>query len=38
MTAYGQSKLAVLMFARELDRRSRAAGLGASSPMPRILA
>ncbi|KCF89527.1 oxidoreductase, partial [Mycobacterium tuberculosis KT-0024] len=26
MTAYGQSKLAVLMFARELDRRSRAAG------------
>ncbi|ALB19451.1 Hypothetical protein AFL40_2351 [Mycobacterium tuberculosis] len=28
MTAYGQSKLAVLMFARELDRRSRAAGWG----------
>jgi NAD(P)-dependent dehydrogenase (short-subunit alcohol dehydrogenase family) len=26
MAAYGQSKLAVLMFARELDRRSRAAG------------
>ncbi|OBK16617.1 SDR family oxidoreductase [Mycobacterium asiaticum] len=28
MTAYGQSKLAVLMFARELDRRSRQAGWG----------
>jgi len=28
MTAYGQSKLAVLMFARELDRRSRKAGWG----------
>ncbi|OBJ62329.1 SDR family oxidoreductase [Mycobacterium sp. 1423905.2] len=28
MTAYGQSKLAVLMFARELDRRSRSAGWG----------
>jgi NAD(P)-dependent dehydrogenase (short-subunit alcohol dehydrogenase family) len=28
MAAYGQSKLAVLMFARELDRRSRAAGWG----------
>ena len=28
MSAYGQSKLAVLMFARELDRRSRAAGWG----------
>src|ERR1700743_1981926 len=28
MQAYGQSKLAVLMFARELDRRSRAAGWG----------
>ncbi|OOK72132.1 short chain dehydrogenase family protein [Mycobacterium kansasii] len=33
MTAYGQSKLAVLMFARELDRRSREAGWG-SSPTP----
>ncbi|BAV41115.1 SDR family oxidoreductase [Mycobacterium ulcerans] len=31
MTAYGQSKLAVLMFARELDRRSRAAGWGVMS-------
>ena len=28
MRAYGQSKLAVLMFARELDRRSRDAGWG----------
>src|ERR1700730_6401437 len=28
MSAYGQSKLAVLMFARELDKRSRAAGWG----------
>jgi NAD(P)-dependent dehydrogenase (short-subunit alcohol dehydrogenase family) len=28
MTAYGQSKLAVLMFARELDRRSRVGGWG----------
>src|SRR6201995_464614 len=28
MQAYGQSKLAVLMFARELDRRSRHAGWG----------
>jgi NAD(P)-dependent dehydrogenase (short-subunit alcohol dehydrogenase family) len=28
MSAYGQSKLAVLMFARELDRRSREAGWG----------
>jgi NAD(P)-dependent dehydrogenase (short-subunit alcohol dehydrogenase family) len=28
MSAYGQSKLAVLMFARELDRRSRDAGWG----------
>ena len=28
MRAYGQSKLAVLMFARELDRRSQAAGWG----------
>lgn len=28
MSAYGQSKLAVLMFARELDRRSRQAGWG----------
>jgi NAD(P)-dependent dehydrogenase (short-subunit alcohol dehydrogenase family) len=28
MAAYGQSKLAVLMFALELDRRSRAAGWG----------
>lgn len=28
MTAYGQSKLAVLMFARELDRRSRRGRLG----------
>jgi len=26
MSAYGQSKLAVLLFARELDRRSREAG------------
>ncbi|BCI87414.1 oxidoreductase [Mycobacterium kansasii] len=31
MTAYGQSKLAVLMFARELDRRSREAGWGIKS-------
>src|SRR6202012_4131326 len=31
MQAYGQSKLAVLMFARELDRRSRAAGWGIMS-------
>jgi NAD(P)-dependent dehydrogenase (short-subunit alcohol dehydrogenase family) len=28
MAAYGQSKLAVLMFARELDKRSRAGGWG----------
>ena len=28
MSAYGQSKLAVLMFALELDRRSRAGGWG----------
>jgi NAD(P)-dependent dehydrogenase (short-subunit alcohol dehydrogenase family) len=28
MSAYGQSKVAVLMFARELDRRSREAGWG----------
>lgn len=28
MASYGQSKLAVLMFARELDRRSREAGWG----------
>jgi NAD(P)-dependent dehydrogenase (short-subunit alcohol dehydrogenase family) len=28
MSAYGQSKLAVLMFARELDKRSRAGGWG----------
>ncbi|OBK27399.1 short-chain dehydrogenase [Mycobacterium asiaticum] len=28
MTAYGQSKLAVLMFARELNRRSRQSGWG----------
>jgi NAD(P)-dependent dehydrogenase (short-subunit alcohol dehydrogenase family) len=28
MQAYGQSKIAVLMFARELDRRSREAGWG----------
>jgi NAD(P)-dependent dehydrogenase (short-subunit alcohol dehydrogenase family) len=28
MAAYGQSKLAVLLFARELDRRSREAGWG----------
>lgn len=28
MAAYGQSKLAVLMFARELNKRSRAAGWG----------
>lgn len=28
MDAYGQSKIAVLMFARELDRRSRQAGWG----------
>jgi NAD(P)-dependent dehydrogenase (short-subunit alcohol dehydrogenase family) len=32
--AYGQSKLATLMFALELDRRSREAGW-ASCPMPR---
>ena len=31
MAAYGQSKLAVLMFARELDRRSRDAGWGIAS-------
>ena len=31
MKAYGQSKLAVLMFARELDGRSRAAGWGIMS-------
>ncbi|MFV0494983.1 SDR family oxidoreductase [Mycobacterium sp.] len=31
MAAYGQSKLAVLMFARELDRLSRAAGWGITS-------
>jgi NAD(P)-dependent dehydrogenase (short-subunit alcohol dehydrogenase family) len=31
MQAYGQSKLAVLMFARELDRRSRAGGWGVVS-------
>ncbi len=31
MSAYGQSKLAVLMFARELDRRSREAGWGIMS-------
>jgi NAD(P)-dependent dehydrogenase (short-subunit alcohol dehydrogenase family) len=31
MSAYGQSKLAVLMFARELDRRSREAGWGVLS-------
>ncbi|BBX73096.1 SDR family oxidoreductase [Mycobacterium shinjukuense] len=31
MAAYGQSKLAVLMFARQLDRRSRAAGWGITS-------
>ena len=31
MSAYGQSKLAVLMFARELDRRSREAGWGVMS-------
>src|SRR4029077_7942864 len=31
MSAYGQSKLAVLMFALELDRRSRAAGWGIMS-------
>ncbi|OIN79487.1 SDR family oxidoreductase [Mycobacterium malmoense] len=31
MAAYGQSKLAVLMFALELDRRSRAAGWGIMS-------
>ena len=31
MSAYGQSKLAVLMFALELDRRSRAAGWGVMS-------
>jgi protochlorophyllide reductase len=30
-TAYGQSKLATLLFALELDRRARAAGLGLSS-------
>ncbi|MGH3578318.1 MAG: SDR family oxidoreductase, partial [Mycobacterium sp.] len=31
MQSYGQSKLAVLMFARELDRRSREAGWGVVS-------
>ena len=31
MAAYGQSKLAVLLFARELDRRSREAGWGVLS-------
>ncbi|MGA9493002.1 MAG: SDR family oxidoreductase [Mycobacterium sp.] len=31
MQAYGQSKLAVLMFARELNRRSREAGWGITS-------
>ncbi len=31
MSAYGQSKLAVLMFARELDRRSRETGWGVMS-------
>ena len=31
MSAYGQSKLAVLMFARELNRRSREAGWGIMS-------
>jgi NAD(P)-dependent dehydrogenase (short-subunit alcohol dehydrogenase family) len=31
MSAYGQSKLANLMFARELDRRSREAGWGITS-------
>jgi NAD(P)-dependent dehydrogenase (short-subunit alcohol dehydrogenase family) len=31
MQAYGQSKLAVLMFARELDRRSKEAGWGIDS-------
>ena len=31
MSAYGQSKLAVLLFARELDRRSREAGWGVLS-------
>src|ERR1700758_534217 len=31
MQAYGQSKLAVLMFARELDRRSKEAGWGVLS-------
>ena len=31
MTAYGQSKLAVTLFALELDRRSRAAGWGLTS-------
>ncbi|MFZ1178041.1 MAG: SDR family oxidoreductase [Mycobacterium sp.] len=31
MSAYGQSKLAVLMFARELNRRSREAGWGVMS-------
>lgn len=31
MAAYGQSKLAVLMFAREFDRRSREAGWGIAS-------
>lgn len=31
MSAYGQSKLAVLMFARELDKRSRAGGWGIMS-------
>ena len=31
MQAYGQSKLATLMFAREFDRRSREAGWGVMS-------
>lgn len=31
MSAYGQSKVAVLMFARELDKRSREAGWGVMS-------
>ena len=37
MKAYGQSKLAEMLFALELDRRSRAAGWGIG-PTPRIRA
>ena len=34
MQAYGQSKLATLMFAREFDRRSQEAGWGVTSTPP----